>query len=189
MAPNFQSSFIPKEPVTEEIFKKKKAGLFGILAVSLFIATIIVSIALFAYKSILKNEIRDIQSQLAEAEKSIDKKTIGEMSQFSKKLNTVKSIIVKHQIVSRFLENLASSTISSVQFTDFNYGGLTKEGLAVTLKGKTNSYASVALQENIFFQNKYFKSVSLSNLALTDKGSVSFEASILIDPQILIYSQ
>jgi len=55
MASNFQSSFIPKESITEGVFKKKKAGSFGVLAVSLFVLTIIVSIALFVYKSILKS--------------------------------------------------------------------------------------------------------------------------------------
>ena len=50
MAPNFQSSFIPKESVTEEVFKKKKAGILGVLVVSLFIFSIILSAGLYLYQ-------------------------------------------------------------------------------------------------------------------------------------------
>lgn len=188
MAPNFQSSFIPKEPVTEEVFKKKKAGAFGVLAISLFIISIIVSVAMFVYKGILENEIKNLESQLVESEKSIDKKTINEMSQFSKKLEVVKSIVFKHQIMSKFLESLASSTVSSVYFTGFNYQGLADKDLSVALQGKAQNYTSIALQENVLNQNKDFKSATFSNLSLDGKGFVSFDLKIYFDPKVLIYT-
>lgn len=188
MAPNFQSSFIPKESATEEVFKKKKAGPVGVLVVSLFIFSVVVSIGLYVYKGIVKTDIQNLQLQLAEAEKNIDKKTISEMTQFGQKLDLVKAIVGKHQVISSFLDSLASSTVSSVQFTDFSYGNLEAGKLAVTLKGKATSYATVALQENVFSQNKYFKSVSFSNLSLADKGMVSFDLAISVDPQISIYA-
>jgi hypothetical protein len=187
MASNFQSSFIPKESTTEEVFKKKKTGIVGVLAVSLFVSSIIVSIGLYIYEGIMKNDIQNLNSQLTEAEKNIDKNTINEMSQFSKKLDVAKAIVVKHQIVSRFLESLASSTVSTVQFTSFSYGDLEDGKLSVDLQGKATSYASVALQENIFSQNKYFKSISFSNLTLADKGLVSFDLVVAVDPQISTY--
>ena len=56
MAQNFQSSFIPKGPITEEVFKKKKAGILGILAVSLFISSIVISVAMYVYKGIIKSD-------------------------------------------------------------------------------------------------------------------------------------
>jgi hypothetical protein len=188
MPPNFQSSFIPKEPMTEEVFKRKKAGMLGTLLVSLFIFSIILSVALYVYKGILKNDIQNLQSQLAEAEEGIDKKTINEMSQFGKKLDTAKSIVLRHQVISNFFDSLASSTVSSVQFTDFSYGNLEKDKLSVTLRGMATSYASVALQENVLSQNKYFKSILFSNLDLAEKGMVSFDLAISVDPQISAYA-
>lgn len=188
MAPNFQSSFIPRESATEEVFKKKKTGPIGVLVVSIFVFSIIVSIGLYVYKGIVRSDIQNLQSQMAEAEKNIDKKTIDEMSQFGKKLDLVKAVVSKHQVVSNFLDSLASSTVSSVQFTDFNYGNLEPGKLAVTLKGKATSYATVALQEQVFSQNKYFKSVLFSNLNLADKGMISFDLAISVDPQISIYT-
>ncbi len=188
MASDFQSSFIPKDPITEEVFKKKKAGVLGVLAVSLFVTSIILSVAMYFYKGIIKSDIQNLQSQLAESEKNIDKKTINDMSQFGKKLDTAKSIVLRHQVISNFLEALSSSTVSSVQFIDFSYSNLKEGELTVNLKGKATSYAGVALQENVFSKNKYFKSILFSNLTLADKGLVSFDLAISVDPQISVYS-
>lgn len=188
MAPEFHSSFIPKGPApTGEVFEKKKTSMLGVLAVLLFIVSIVAYGGLFAYKSIINNDIQNLQSQLADAEKSVDKGTINQMSQFSKKLSIAKAIVFKHQIISRFLTSLASSTVSSVQFTDFNYGNLEEGKLDVKLQGKASDYASVALQEDVLSKNQYFKSVAFSNLALSDKGLVSFNLAISVDPQISTY--
>jgi len=188
MAPNFQSSFIPKESITEEVFKKKKAGVFGVLAVSLFIFSIIISGGAFVYKGIIKNDIKNLQTQLVEEEKNIDKKTIDDISKFSKKLSVAKSIVFKHKVVSNFIDTLASSTVSSVSFVDFGYDNMKENDLSVTLKGKAVDYASVALQEDIFSKVKYFKSTTFSNLTLGDGGVVSFDLKISVDPSISVYS-
>jgi len=188
MAPNFQSSFIPKEPITQEVFKKKKTSLMGILVVALFISSVVIAIALYVYKGIIGSDIQNAESQLASAEKSLDTNTINELSQFSRKLSAAQAIILKHKVASRFLNDLASSTVSSVQFTSFSYGDLADGKLMVTLQGRATGYASVALQENIFSKDKYFKSLSFSNLALTDKGQVSFDLAIAVDQQISAYS-
>lgn len=188
MASDFQSSFIPKEPVTEEVFKKKKAGILGVIAVSIFISSLVVYAAMFAYKRIIQSDIKNLQAQLAQSEKNIDKKTIEDMSKFSKKLDLVRTIVSKHQIVSAFLESLASSTVSQVQFSQFNYTSMDNGTLTVTMTGKAASYASVALQEDMFTKNPYFTSVSFSNLTLAEKGLVSFDVSISVDPKIVVYS-
>lgn len=188
MSPNFQSSFIPKEPITEEVFKKKKAGFIGVLAVSLFISSIVIAVGMYIYEGIVEDDIKNLELQLAEAEKSIDKQAINEISQFSKKLTLAKSIVAKHQVVSKFLDTLASSTVSSIQFTDFSYGALKEGQLAVSLKGKAASYASIALQEEVFLREKNFKTVTFANLTLADRGLVSFDLNILIDPQIVSYA-
>src|SRR3989344_2636946 len=188
MTPGFQSSFIPKEPETGEVFKKKKAGIFGMVAVLLFISSIVLSIALFIYRGMLKSDITALQSELVLTEKSIDKKTINEMSQFSKRLRLTQSIILKHQVVSGFLETLSTDTVSSVYFTDFSYTNTNDDKLSVTLRGKASGYAAVALQESVFNKNKNFKSVIFSNLTLADGGLVSFDLSIVLDPKISVYS-
>jgi|SRR3989344_240756 len=188
MTPGFQSSFIPKEPETGEVFKKKKAGLFGMVAVLLFASAIVLSIALFIYRGMLKSDITALQTELVLTEKSIDKKTINEMSQFSKRLRLTQSIILKHQVISGFLEALSNETVSSVYFTDFSYTNTAEDNISVAMRGKASGYAAVALQESVFKKNKNFKSVVFSNLTLADGGLVSFDLNIALDPKISVYS-
>lgn len=188
MAPEFQSSFIPKEPVaTKEVFEKKKAGIFGILAVSLFISSIVIAGALYFYKGILENDIRNLEQQLADSEKSIDRETINELVAFSQKLKAAKTVVSKHQVLSKTLEAISSSTVSSVQYNSFSYNSLEKGSLSISMKGKAAGYSSIALQENILSENKYFKSISFSSLSLENNGMVSFDLKVEVDPKIANY--
>ena len=103
MSSNFQSSFIPKEPITaNQVFQKKKMGALGMLAVSLFIASIVFAVAVFVYKNMVNKSIANLQSQLAAAEEAVDKETINEMSRFSQKLEIAKSIVDRHKVISNF---------------------------------------------------------------------------------------
>lgn len=188
MAPEFQSSFIPKDPVTQEkVFKKKKTSPLSVLALFLLILSILGAGGIYFYKSMIKKEIQDLQSQLAKAEEGVDKESIDEMSKFAEKLQIIEGIVNKHQVVSNFLAQLASSTVSTVYFTEFNYSGVTND-LVVKLHGKASDYASIALQEEVFNKNKFFKSLNFSNLTLAEDGQVAFDLMIEVDPQVAIYS-
>lgn len=185
MAPNFHSSFIPKEPITQEVFKKEKAGFSGILAAAFLGLMILASVGFYFYKGIVKDDIKALETELAEAEKNIDKTAIAELSKFNQKLTMAKTIVSKHQVISKFLTTLASSTVSTVYFESFDYGNLEVGKLDVNLTGRASSYAAVALQENVLNQNKYFKSVVFSGLTLVEGGAVAFKLNISVDPQIV----
>src|SRR3989344_3357877 len=188
MAPNFQSSFIPKGPITEEVFQKKKAGPLGLLAVSLCIISVLLAISLFVYKGIVKSHIAVLKTELGDMEAGIDTKTIEEMAAFSGKLTTVKAVISGHRVTSGFLKLLASSTVSTVAWNDFIMNTLSKDGVSVSLKGKANDYSSIALQESVFSKEKRIRSMSFSNLSLSEGGSVSFDLSLVLDPGVISYS-
>lgn len=188
MAPGFQSSFIPKGPENQQIFQKQKTSVLSVLIIFLFVATMLLSAGMFFYKGMIKGDIDDLKSQLATAGESIDKKSIDEMVRYSQKLDIVKSIVLKHQVVSGFLSALASSTVSTVSFSEFYYNTQANGSLEVRMKGRTTSYGAIALQESVFTKNKYWNSVSFSNLTLGDKGTVTFEVLVSVDPQIAIYA-
>ncbi len=187
MASDFQSSFIPKEPVTKDGFSKSETSLFGIIGLLLFLVVLAATGGLFAYQYVLKGEINTLQSQLASAESSIDKKSISDMSAFSKKLNMVKTLVDKHRVISAFLDDLASSTVSTVQFDEFSFGPLTESALTVTIRGQTTSYASIALQEKVFDDDPYILSTSFSDLSLREGGRVGFSVKLNVDRKIVNY--
>lgn len=187
MASNFQSSFIPKDPATSNLLKKNNTGIFGTLVILLFILSLVASVGLFVYKIVLKKNIETLRAEMAAAEGKMDKKSIEDIIHFNKKISLAKSIIDKHQVISGFLNYLATSTVSTVTFNSFQYGNLTGNGLSVSLGGYTNSYASLALQEDILYRNNLLKSINFSEIHLDDKGFVSFKVSMIVDPSMIVY--
>jgi hypothetical protein len=189
MAADFQSSFIPKGPVVQQqAFSKKKLGLSGVLVILTLVVSLLGAGGVYAYKSILNTDIQNLETQLVEAEKNLDTKSINEMAQFEKKTKVIDDIIKKHQVISNFLTTLSSSTVSTIQFTEFSYANIKEDELSVSLHGKAADYSSVALQENVFYQNKYFKTIDFSGLTLADDGKVSFDVKMSVDPQISVYN-
>lgn len=183
----FQSSFIPKGVAGEEGAKNKTTSIAEVLAISVFILTILSSAGLFVYKGMLKSGIENLRIRLSEAGQAIDKDKIKEMSAFSKKMNLISSIVDKHQVISGFISSLASSTVKTVYFNEFSYSFLQGD-LNVSMQGSGDSYGTVALQESLFRKNKYWKDVSFSNLSLEEKGRVGFKVSVSVDPEIVTYA-
>jgi hypothetical protein len=189
MNTNFKSSFIPKEPTTtEQVFKRSGSGFLGFLTATFFTVSVLAAGGLYFYKGMLKSEIQSLQSELAEAEDSIDKKTIDEMNRFSKKLAAAREIVLRHQAVTNFMNTLSSNTVSSVQLTDFGYTYAPDE-LTVQLKGRASDYGSVALQESVLYNRvSSVKTLSFENLSLDTRGFVTFDLKVVVDPRIAIYN-
>ncbi len=187
MAPNFQSSFIPKESIAGNSTTTSSKSILGFLGVLLVIISILASVGLFVYKGMLNGELEQLKSDLSLAESAIDKPAIDKILTFNKKLNSIKEILGRHQASSNFLALLSSSTVSSVRFSDMRYTYLGDGGLTVSMSGKSSNYASLALQENEFSKVKEIKSAKFSSLVLAD-NLVGFDLSLSLDPSISVYN-
>ena len=87
MAPEFKTSFIPKDPsIGRDVFQKKKRSFFGNLIFLILILSIISAVGLNAYKLVLANQISNLETSLTQAYADIDKESLNEMSNFSKKV-------------------------------------------------------------------------------------------------------
>lgn len=159
----------------------------GVVIVSVFIFSVILAVGMYFYKNIISGDISSFQLQLASSAETIDKKTINELVVFNEKLRQVQSLVWKHKVISGFMSSLSSSTVSSIAFSEFNYSNITSENPKITMKGRAPSYGSIALQEKVFSQNKYWKDVVFSELSLSEEGLVTFAVTVEVDPQIVVY--
>ncbi len=187
MAPNFQSSFIPKGPITEDVFKKQKTNPVSIIAVSLFTFTLIGAVSLYFYKNYISNNLNLIKISISDAKQRIDPNSINNMYEFNNKLQTAKLIIANHTSSSRILKEIASSTVVNIFLTDFVFDIDDKGVSKINMKGLSSSYGAIAQQESVLLNNTNFKSVSISNISLVDKGLISFDISLTIDSALLKY--
>lgn len=175
MDTKFKSSFIPKTPFGEEGAERQGLGLFGAVAVLLFIVSLVATGGAFLYKMMLKSDIRNLQSQVSSALSAIDKQAINEIISFDKQLDSVREIMAEHVAISKYFEMLEEETVSQIQFTDLKYSAPAEGAVIVSMNGKAKSYAAVALQEDVFLKNPNTISASFSNLKTDEKsGEVAF---------------
>jgi hypothetical protein len=193
MDPKFQSSFIPKGPVTSSGVanlsqKPTSRGLFSFLATIIFVLSLIAGVVVFGYNFYLTSNIAKMGNDLTTAKASLDPYTINQISRLNSRIISTQTLLSSHVVLSPLFDFLENSTLKSLRWTNFNYG-MTKDGLQLMMQGQARGYSALALQADIFNKTKYIKSPLFTNLTLDDKGNVTFIFSAILDPSIVSYKK
>jgi hypothetical protein len=194
MDPKFQSSFIPKGPIPmsgsfSSVDHRGDRSLFGFLSIVIFVITVLLSGGVFAYKLYLNSQISQMGSDLTAADATLDPTSINEMSNLSARIKSTEDLLAHHVVLSPLFSYLETSTIQSVELTDFSYSVDDTGALNLVLDGQGSGYGAVALQANVFDQSPYLKNIVFSNLVLNDKGAVTFTLSATVDPTLVSYEK
>ena len=190
MEPNFQTSFIPKKPMVEErATPARSIGLFSIIAIFALFSVLLVSGALYFYKGILAKNITGMQNNLTLAENRFEPSKIAELKVLDKRLRAASEILNKHIVVTPIFQALQAVTMKTVRFTKFSYevGDDPKSKITVKMSGMAVGYRSVALQSDLFAQNKNLIDPVFSNLTLDNSGNVLFDLQFYVDPSFVDY--
>jgi len=191
MENSFQTSFIPKRPVTTNpVPHKSSTSLFSILAVLLLIIMGVASGGLFLYKNYLIGQKKVLSSSLAKVRDSFEKNTIDELELYDKRSSAAKQILDGHIVLSPLFALLGDLTIPEVQYTKFSHD-TTDKGFSVKLSGVAADYRSIALQADSFNSTKgrSFRNVVFSNLTKNKDNSVGFDLEFTVDPTLLSYEK
>ncbi len=193
MDTTFQTSFIPKTPVTEKIGPKKGGtSLFVFLATIIFFAALAAAIGVYFYKSILINEVASAQEQLALAEAAFEPTFISTIQDLDRRIESANLILENHITVSPIFDALEGLTLKSIRYTKFAYEFTTdgKKSVIVRMGGESDSYQSIALQSDLYQENKNIQDPVFSNLNLDDtSGKINFDLAFTIDASYLLFSE
>jgi hypothetical protein len=189
MENSFQTSFIPKKPITPNKVKSNKPkNLFLLIATLLVVISGLAAGGLYFYKvSLLK--IQDSRSNsLSIIRNNFEEQTIIELRSFSERMKAAKSILEEHVVLSPLFSLLSEITIPQVQYNSFSHESADKV-LTVKLDGVALDYRSIALQADMFNdpRSKFFKNVLFSNLKKDLDGNVKFNLEFDVDPSLLSY--
>ncbi len=190
MDPQFRTSFIPKKPITVATSRSTPTiGLFALLATVLFIVAIALSGGVFFYQKLLTGQIATDKASFEKAKGAFEPDTINQISRLDTRIETAKQILASHLAVTPFFDFLSGVTLKTVRFKDFSFSYLAADKIVVLMKGQATSYASVALESDLLNTQKKLTDVSLTDLALDPAGTVSFNASMTVDPSLVSYSK
>ena len=192
MDQNFQTSFIPKKPMIEErVVSSRPIGLLTIGSIFVFFTVVVATGGLYFYNGVLAKNITDMQSNLKLAQNSFEPSKIVQLQSLDRRLNASNDILSKHIAISPIFNELQSITIKTVSYNKFSYSydGAAGSKIAVQMSGIAIGYTSVALEENLFSQDKNLIDPVFSNLSLDDKGNVTFDLNFSVDPNFINYEK
>lgn len=191
MEQNFQTSFIPKKPIVEEVVKspKKSMSFLTIATTILFITMALTFGGLYFYQTVLAQNIKDMQTSLQKANERFEVSAITELQTLDKRLIASGKILSKHLTISPVFQVLQEITMKSVRYTEFSYEISDKDKILIKMTGEAEGYRSIALQADLFSSRKELIDPVFSNLNLQEKGNVVFDLSFSVDPSLVNYKQ
>jgi hypothetical protein len=192
MEQNFQTSFIPKKPIIKErATSSRPVSILLIISLFILFTVLLASGGLYFYKGITAKRIAKMESDLNLAQNRFEPSKISELQVLDKRMRAGSEILANHIAVTPIFELLEKITMKSVRFTKFTYTLEEEQGLVVSvnMSGITTGYRSIALQSDIFAQNKNLIDPIFSNLTLDPSGNVVFDLDFSVDSNFVNYKQ
>jgi hypothetical protein len=189
---NFQTSFIPKKPLSEErVTAPRHTSIFSFFATLIFFGALGSAAAMYFYEASLTKSIASMSSQIDIARNSFEPSLITELRALDRRITDANELLNNHIVVSPIFAALELNTLKSVQFTKFSY--VTPRDLAapvlVKMSGRARDYASIALQSDQLAKNKNVHNPIFSNLVLdTTNGAVTFDLSFTVDADLVRFA-
>ncbi len=190
MDPQVSPSFIPKKNL-ETISARpsgRGTGLVLLIAILIFLASLIAAGAVFAYEKLLAQSISSKSASLALNEKAYDPAVIQELSRVDTRISQAKDLLSKHVAPSAIFGFLSQQTLEKVQFTSFGYTLGADGSGKISLKGIADSFSTVALQSDQLGASKILKDVEFSGVSVdSTTGKVGFSVAATIDSSLINY--
>jgi hypothetical protein len=190
MDPQVQASFIPKRSLDVSAPRGGSGGgLMFLIALLVFVASLVAAGSAFAYTQYLTNAIASKSKSLQLAEGAYDPGTIQDLVRIDSRLTHAKTLLGKHVAVSGIFNFLSQQTLVNVAFTSLDYTLGSDGGAKVVLNGTADSFSSLALQSDQFNGNKLLKDVLFSSITVDPATRrVNFSVTATVDPSVLNYA-
>jgi len=101
--------------------------------------------------------IAKLQNNLNLAESSFEPAEITKLEVLDKRLNASSEVLANHLAVSPIFEALQGLTLGTIRYTKFSYDFADDGSITVKMSGQAVGYRSIALQADMFTQNKNIK--------------------------------
>ncbi|MEI7777695.1 MAG: hypothetical protein WCI52_03740 [bacterium] len=196
MEGQFQTSFIPKKPVTAKASGGTKGvSIILLLAIIIFLASASGAAAVFIYQTYLQNSISSMQKSFQLSENAFDPESVSTYATLNKRITVANSLLKNHIAVSNLFAVLGQSTLKTVRFSSFSFvvGASGKSTLAMKgqARDNNNNYNSVAKQAEVFSENpvsKYITNPIFDGLNTDQNGNAIFNFTADVQNSQILYS-
>lgn len=207
METKFQTSFIPKKPMSSSIggssIGSSAPAHGGVTSLYMSIAVLIFIVSLgalggsFAIKSYLLNQQQKYSEELTKRESSFETDTIKNLKELNLKIDISKQLLNDHLAISQIFEKIGIMTIEKVRFLSLDVTMPQKKGedIKINLNGYATNYYAVAWQSDVLGKlellglRNIVKNPMLTNPVSNQNDTVSFGFSASIDPKSMTYAK
>ncbi len=188
MDPQVQASFIPKKSLDNSARGSSGVGLFFLLALLIFIASIVAAGGSFLYQQYLNKTLNDKKTSLDRAQGAYEPGTIQDLLRMDQRITQAKILLTKHVAPSAIFSYLSTQTLENVSFRSFAFTLGSDGGAKISMSGTASSFATVALQSDQLGASKMLHDVIFSGIAVGGGGEVNFDVSATVDPALITYA-
>jgi len=188
METKLQTSFIPKKPITSDYSDDgSKVSLLTLLSIIAFIVVVAMVAGIIFWKDSLTKKIDADKQQLLKTKEAYEPNTIESLIRLDDRITVSNQLLSSHLAVSPVFKLLELETLRNIRFKTmrFSYGDNNK--VSLTMSGVARNFETVAKQSDIFGTLKFLQQPVISDLNLTQDGSVSFNFTATIDKTLVSY--
>lgn len=189
MDKEFQTSFIPKKTVIDSPKKiRSGGGVVNLIAFIVFIAALVSAGGAYLYRGSVESDIVEFKRSLQIAKNQFEPSLIQELQILDKRLNAASVILDNHVAVSPIFVLLQDITLPTVRYSDFTYEIDPATNLVnIEMKGEAKGYNFIALQADLFSDNKFIKNPIFSDFVLDQGGNIDFNLTFSVDKSLISY--
>lgn len=191
-----QTSFIPKKSLSEErIQSSQPVSLTVFIGTIIFFASIAAAAGAYFYHAVLVKRVDDMSNQLELAKSRFEPSLISDLQTLDRRIQGADQLLAGHMIVSPLFDSLQALTLKTIRYTKFEYDigkpdNLLSNDITIDIDGQSASgYTPIALQADVFSQNKYIKDPVFSNLTIDPFGKVNFHLTFSVDKSFVSYQE
>ncbi len=197
MDQQFQTSFIPKKPVTEARapVSRGSVSFFSILATVIFVISLIMLGGSFFYRMTMAKQRDQLTVDIGTKTKTFDSGFLHEVTTLDKRIKAANAVLASHTLISPIFTRLEQLSLKTIQFTKFELSPATAGAtgtINIKMSGKAVNYAAIASESDVLAgvnstKNTYFLNPIFSNLNLDDRARVSFDLNFSVDNDLVSY--
>lgn len=195
------TSFIPKDTIRADLSPRREpVGILSIIALLILAGSLVYLAGSYVYRSMVYNEINSpctevsgggscgLRASLDIETRDFQRNKLETLKRLDTKLKNGSRVLNNHIAMRPLFDLLGTVTGQGIQYKKFDFGET-----GITIGGVAKSYEDIAFQQKVFTTDptamKLIRNFSFSDFNINEKGQVSFNLTLVVDPSLLSYSQ
>jgi|GEM_PF-1458851 len=199
MDPKFNSSFIPKKMLQEDVTGKSSSSQYVkhrtvmgptyFLTLTLFVLAILVSGFLFAWTQVVDRRVEDKIATLEAKNAAYDDTIVQDLLRVDSRLSEATNLLNAHVAFTELLDVLEELTVRTISYDGLSFALDEQTGaLELEVTGIAPTFRDAAVQADTFRSEQFLQNPTVTRLSRNNDDLAGFAITASIDPRLITYT-